>query len=69
MQPTIFQSLTQSPFVRQLSALLVIVIVIGFAYAAVPIEYELVRSLIGYVQLAFMAATMWVAIRKYLEEF
>jgi hypothetical protein len=64
-----FQDLVQSVLIRQLAVLLTIVIVLGFAYAALPVSLELPRTLVAYAQLGFMIATMWVATRRFLQEF
>ncbi len=63
------QSLFQSEFVRQLSHLLLADIVLSFAYGFVPTSFSFIRSTIALIQLGFMAVTMFIAVRRVLQDY
>lgn len=56
-------------FAQQLINLLAIIIVLGFVYGLVPTSLSIVRAMLGMIQLAFMALTMWITIRRVLEDY
>ncbi len=55
--------------VKRLTYLLAADVALSFVYAFVPTDLTLVRHLIAWVQLGFMAATMWVSVRAVLKDF
>ena len=58
-----------TPFIQRLAYLLAADIALSFAYAWTPANLTPVRLGFAYVQLAIMAVTMWVAIRRVLEDY
>lgn len=58
-----------SPFVWRLVVLLGIDILLGFIYAVIPANLTFARDLFALAQLVAIAATMWVAIRRVLEDY
>lgn len=58
-----------SPFVWRLVLLLGIDILLGFIYAIIPTSLTIARDILAFAQLVTIAATLWVAIRRVLEDY
>ncbi len=68
-KPSLIQALRHSEFARKLSFLLSADIALSILYSLVPPQYEAVRSTLAFIQLGFMTVTMWITIRRVLEDY
>jgi hypothetical protein len=60
---------TEYTFTTRLAALLAVDVVLTAVNAYIPHELTAIRTLVALVQLAFMAATMAMAIKRMLEDY
>ncbi len=66
---SIKEVLMQSEYARQLVFLLSVVIGLGLLYSLVPVDFTAIRKALAFAQFVFMAITMYITLRRVLEDF